>query len=48
MRAVLNPVSKLEWFVDNHSVELAAQVKGQLLQAVSTSYLKPFLNYNFE
>jgi hypothetical protein len=36
MRTVLNPVSKLEWFIENYSAEFAAQVKRQLLQAVST------------
>jgi hypothetical protein len=34
--SVLNPMSKLEWFSDVYSTEFAAQVKSQLLQAVST------------
>lgn len=45
MRAVLNPVSKLEWFFDHHSTDFAAQVKIQLLQAVSClDIFKPLLN----
>ena len=36
MRVVLNPIAKLEWFTDNHSVEFAAHVKATLLETVST------------
>jgi hypothetical protein len=45
MRTVLNPVSKLEWFIDNYADGFAAEVKRQLLQAVSTlDIFKPFFN----
>ena len=36
MRIVLNPMAKLEWFTNNHSVEFAAHVKATLLETVST------------
>jgi hypothetical protein len=36
MRIVLNPMAKLEWFAEHHSAGFVAQVKAQLLEAVST------------
>jgi hypothetical protein len=36
MRIVLNPMAKLEWFVEHHEADVVAQVEAQLFEAVST------------
>jgi hypothetical protein len=35
MRAVLNPVTKLQWFIDNCEEEVVTRVKRELFGAVS-------------